>query len=209
MKEIILKHIKDVVFWVAIYILMFLFLSGSQLYEFLLLITIVLFFRIGTSIREMRIPNDRKIELFLTLVIAFFAVVQVWSVFYEKIPRVYTPGVQCLKYIYLTQDGYGNYSVSFGNYGDLPAWLRIEFINTTNSLEVIEPSKYDGYVLVPVVYQNNKQNEFTFNFRVNNSSDKFGFVTKYIIHGDDLIDRGAAFYKIILNFYNSKNCEYL
>jgi hypothetical protein len=134
---------------------------------------------------------------------------QAWIAIYEKLPRVYTPGVKCQNYLYLTPEGYGNFSVSFGNYGDLPAWLYIKFENTTDSLLVIEPTGYDGLVLVPVIYQNNKQTEVTFNFKINTTKDKVGFKVKYLVYGDDIIDRASFGFKKIFQISNEIQCSYL
>jgi len=191
-------------------LLSFLFFGGSQLYEILLVPIAAIFYLIGKIILDKlnKSKGEKRLEMFLNLVIAFFAIMQVWVAMYEKLPRVYTPGIKCENYLYLTPEGYGNFSVSFGNYGDLPAWLYIKIENTTDSLSVIKPSEYDGFVLVPVIYQDNKQTTITFNFKVDSTKELVGFKVKYLVYGDDLIDRAAFAYKKLFSIFNQIQCNY-
>jgi hypothetical protein len=195
---------------VGLILIIFTFYSGSRLYEMLLIPIVLFFYLIWKTLSQLGgIKEDRLLELLLALVIAFFAVMQTWVAMYEKLPRVYTPGIKCENYLYLTPEGYGNFSVSFGNYGDLPAWLYIKIENTTDSLSVIEPSGYDGFVLVPVIYQDNKQTTITFNFKVNSTKELVGFKVKYLVYGDDLIDKAAFAYKKLFRIFNEIQCNYL
>lgn len=191
-------------------LLSFLFFGGSQLYEILLVPIAAIFYLIGKIILDKlnKSKGEKRLEMFLNLVIAFFAIMQVWVAMYEKLPRVYTPGIKCENYLYLTPEGYGNFSVSFGNYGGLPAWLYIKIENTTDSLSVIKPSEYDGFVLVPVIYQDNKQTTITFNFKVDSTKELVGFKVKYLVYGDDLIDRAAFAYKKLFSIFNQIQCNY-
>jgi hypothetical protein len=195
---------------VGLILIFFTFYSGSWLYEVLLFPIVLFFYLIWKNLLQLGgIKEDRLLELLLALVIAFFAVMQTWVAMYEKLPRVYTPGIKCENYLYLTSDGHGNFSVSFGNYGNLPAWLYIRIENTTDSLSVTEPSGYEGFVLVPVIYQDNKQTTITFNFKVDSTKELVGFKVKYLVHGDDLIDKAAFAYKKLFSIFNQIQCNYL
>jgi hypothetical protein len=203
-----IKIILEVVFWISFWVLIFSLFGGTSLYEISIFIISIIFVRIGILVkRNKKLSPHQKLNLFFTLVIAFFTIMQVWEAMYEKLPRVYTPGIICQDYLLLTPEGYGNFYVSFGNYGELPAWLFLNFQNTTNSLSPIGSSKFT-IVLIPVTFQNNQQTQVTFSFRANTTEQTIGFKLKYIIYGDDLIDRSSASYKILLNLFNEVTCRY-
>jgi len=191
-------------------ILIFLFLNGPRLYEFLIIPIVLIFYLFGLIIiRERGFRAGMRLELFLTLVIAFFAIMQVWVAMYENLPRVFTPGVKCEDYLRLTNEGDGRFLVSFGNYGKFPAWVYIEFENTTKSISILNKDKYRHLVLVPVNFQDNKQTEITFPFIINTSYQEVSFKLKYLVYGDDLIDRAAGELKILSELRNELTCNYI
>lgn len=214
---IIIKN-RKYIFWYLIQLfsllviflnlVLILFSTGSELYERLLFIATLLFVIGLIHIKESKdIKHKYKINLILTLAIAFFALSEVWTAFYGIIPRVYTPGIKCPEHINVTSEGYGNFSVFFGNYGELPAWLTFDFQSTTESLSTVGETKYT-IVLIPIAYRENKQDEFNFKFRVNTYTQTIGFKLKHLVYGDDIIDKTWAYFKKKLDIYNELPCEY-
>lgn len=198
-----------VIYFLINFVFLF-FTSGALLYENLMIMILLFFIVVFLDIKERsNLKSKDKINLALTVIIAFFTIAQVWVAFYTKIPRVYTPGIECPEILYLTPpENRGKFSVSFGNYGELPAWLFIEFQNTTDSLSPIDPYKHEGFVILPVIYQNNEQNEFTFKFKVNTSEQIIGFKLRYLVCGDDIVDKTWCGIRKYLNLYNEMHCKY-
>jgi|GEM_PF-2789834 len=198
----------------AVFLIIGLLLGGPALYEVLLLLIIIIFIKYFLYIikkkNKKELSLNQQITLLLTLAIVFFAFIQVWVAFYAIIPRVYTSNFKCQENLIMTPDGpngHGNFSLNLGNYGELPAWFYQEFQNTTTSLS-IGISDYNTIVLVPITYQDNKQTEFVFNFRTNGNDSIIGFKLRYLIYGDDIIDKTDYFIKRSLNMFNELPCNY-
>ncbi len=182
----------------------FIFFSGIQLYELFVIYIVVFFLIIGHKIiatKKIKSIN-KKLHLFFTLTIALFSILGVWVTIYSELPRVYHPRIKCPEYLSLTKEdtniSVGNFSLTFGNYGHLPAWLYIEFKNLTPSFRTIEPNNSFLIVLVPIIYQNNKQTEVIFKFGINNYFQETGFEIKILYFGDDIIDKTAGKIKLFL-----------
>jgi len=196
----------------------FISFDGTKLYEFFALFTSLFFVVIGQRIiNSRRIRNiDKKLNLLFTISIALFSILGVWVSMYNSLPRVYHPTINCPDYLYLIQESNtnistGNFSISFGNYGNLPAWLYTDFHNITSSLSVIDPTKPSLVVLVPIAYENNNQHPVNFNFKIDTNFKKAGFELKYLYYGDDVLDSTAGFLKLVLLHFNllpSLSCDY-
>jgi hypothetical protein len=197
----------EIIFFLCVSIILFIVSQGVVLYEILLIIFISISIGTFIFIVKLKMNTEKRINLILTLAIVFFAMVQVWAIFYEMIPRVYTPGVICPNFIDINEGGYGNFSVSFGNYGKLPAWLEFNFINTTKTLSVTGETNYT-IVLIPINYRDNKQDNFNFKFRITNGAQIIGFKLRYLVYGDDIIDKFSMVLKKTLKLYNELPCEY-
>jgi hypothetical protein len=194
------------------YILTLLITQGPSLYELLIITISLTFLVIGIDIWKLKhgLSLNQKITIMLTMVIAYFAIAQTWTTLYETIPRVYGPTLSCPNPLYITPDGYGNFSVSFGNYGQLPAWITADFENITNSLSVIQPNKIPPIVLLPIAYENDEQHQFLFNFKITSyTAQNFGFKFRYLYFGDDIIDKELGLAKILLNIYSELPCPYI
>lgn len=194
-----IPFVVGVLFTISILILM-ISTDGVRLYEYLLIPIILFFYLIFLIIRK-QIRNINNMQVLFTLAIVFFSLMQVWATLYENLPRVYGPGIKCQERIYFADDGSGNFSISFGNYGKTPAWIILNFDNTTTNLKSLWEYNNQSLVMVPINFQNNKQDEYSFNFLLLNSSEKFGFRLRILIYGDDIVSYSSAMYKIMLNSY--------
>lgn len=196
----------------AVLLIIGLLSGGPALYEVLLLLIIVIFIKCFLYIikkkNKKELSLNQKITLLLTLAIVFFAFIQVWVAFYATIPRVYTSSlIECQEYLTMTPSGHGNFSLNLGNYGGLPAWFYYNFQNTTPSVSV-GISNYNTIVLVPITYQDNKQTTFVFKFWINNNENILGFRLRYLIYGDDFVDKTGYFIKRSLKLFNELPCKY-
>lgn len=194
-----------------LYFLVFGLIGGARFYEFLLIMSsVAIMLALYYLWKNEKIEFKQKFKLSLTLLVLLFTIAQPWATLYPHLPRIYTPGVDCPNSIELTEEGRGEFSFKYGNYGDIPAWIYAKFENTTSNLSITSDEVIE-MVLLPIKYENNEQHTYSFKFEVNNSAEKIGFKLKHIVYGDDIINYWFAklISKPIVEYVEPpKTCEY-